>query len=273
MNVYDCHLHSAISFDSSEDMENYIKLAVKNKDQVFITTEHVDLESNLADQRDLVADFEKQKVKLAQMREKYPQIDILFGVEIGWREDIHHRDVELSHSQDFDMVILAVHENVKGGDAFSKLKESANVDVRYDEYLKLCYNAVCAFDNFDTFAHVDYMLRYIGHTDLRNHTEMLTKIFNKVIEKDKCLEINTKLVPHPEAMDRIDYILQLYTSLGGKKVTIGSDGHNMAFYKNGFRDAMKLMDKYGIKEVYGFKGRQPCAVPISLSGGKFYDHN
>ena len=27
MNIYDCHLHSAISFDSSEDMENYIKMA------------------------------------------------------------------------------------------------------------------------------------------------------------------------------------------------------------------------------------------------------
>ena len=273
MNVYDCHLHSAISFDSSEDMENYIRLAVKNKDQIFITTEHVDLESNLASQRDLVADFEKQKETIAKLQQKYPEIEILFGVEIGWREDIHSRDEQLSYSQPFDMVILAVHENVKGGDAFSKLKESANVDVRYDEYLRLCYAAVSSFDNFDTFAHVDYMLRYIGHTDLRNHTEMLTKIFKKVIEKDKCLEINTKLVPHPDAMDRLDYILQLYTSLGGKKVTIGSDGHNTAYYKNGFRDAMKLMDKYGIKEVYGFRQRKGFTIPISLSGGKFYEHN
>lgn len=269
MNVYDCHLHSAISFDSSEDMENYIKLAVKNKDQVFITTEHVDLESNLAQQKDLIADFEKQKIQLAQLQEKYPEIDLLFGVEIGWREDVHHRGCRIAASQPFDMVILAVHENVKGGDAFSKLKESANVDVAYNEYLNLCYNAVAAFDNFDTFAHVDYMLRYIGHTDLRNHTEMLTKIFNKVIEKNKALEINTKLVPAPDAMDRIDYILQLYTSLGGKKVTIGSDGHNVAYYKNGFRDAMKLMDKYGIKEVCGFKQRKEFHIPISLAGGKF----
>lgn len=269
MNVYDCHLHSAISFDSSEDMENYIKLSVKNRDRFFITTEHVDLESNLARQKDLIADFEKQKNQLAQLQEKYPEIDLLFGVEIGWREDVHRRGCEIAASQPFDMVILAVHENAKGGDAFSKLKESANVDVAYDEYLKLCYNAVSSFDNFDTFAHVDYMLRYIGHTDLRKHTEMLTKIFNKIIEKNKALEINTKLVPHPDAMDRIDYILQLYTSLGGKKVTIGSDGHNVAYYKNGFRDAMKLMDKYGIKEVCGFKQRKEFYIPISLAGGKF----
>ena len=85
MNVYDCHLHSAISFDSSEDMENYIKLSVKNRDRFFITTEHVDLESNLARQKDLIADFEKQKNQLAQLQEKYPEIDLLFGVEIGWR--------------------------------------------------------------------------------------------------------------------------------------------------------------------------------------------
>lgn len=269
MNIYDCHLHSAISFDSSEDMENYIKMAVKNKDEFFITTEHVDLESNLAQQRDLIADFDKQQEKLAEMQEKYPDIDLLFGVEIGWREDVHHRAVQISKCKPFDMIILAVHENVKGGDAFSKLKEAANVDVRYNEYLRLCYNAVDSFDNFDTFAHVDYMLRYIGHTDLRKHTEMLTKIFSRVIEKDKALEINTKLVPHPDAMDRIDYILQLYTSLGGKKVTIGSDGHTLAYHKNGFRDTMKLMDKYGIKEVCAYKQRKEFTIPISLAGGKF----
>ncbi len=269
MNVFDCHLHSAISFDSSEDMENYIKIAVKNKDEFFITTEHVDLESNLAQQRDLIADFDKQKEKLDDLQVKYPQINLLFGVEIGWREDVHHRAVQISKSRPFDMVILAVHENVKGGDAFSKLKEAANVDVRYNEYLTLCYNAVSAFDDFDTFAHVDYMLRYIGHTDIKKHTEMLTKIFRKIIEKDKALEINTKLVPHPDAMERIDYILRLYTSLGGKKVTIGSDGHNLAYHKNGFRDTMKLMDKYGINEVCAYRQRKEFTIPISLAGGKF----
>ena len=268
MNIMDCHLHSALSFDSSENMENYIKQAKKNGDRYFITTEHMDLESNLAGGLDLCPAFVIQQNTIKSLAEKY-DINVLFGIEIGWRRDIHERNTEVAKSYPFDMIILAVHENEKGGDAFSTLSEASNVDVAYNRYLELCYDAVSTFDDFDTFAHIDYMLRYIGDTNLANHEELLKKIFLKIIEKNKALEINSKLVPNPVAMERIEYVISLYASLGGKKVTIGSDGHNLAYYKNGFRDTMILLDKYGIKELCQFIGRKEVRVPISLGGGKF----
>ncbi len=268
MNIMDCHLHSALSFDSKEDMENYVKIAVKNGDKYFITTEHMDLESNLGGGRDLHADFRLQEKNISELSEKY-DINILYGIEVGWRRDINDRNLEVVKAHPFDMVILAVHENEKGGQAFSTLSEAGDVDSAYEHYLDLCYNAVSTFPDYDTFAHLDYMLRYIGHTDLRRHEAKIRKIFYTLIEKDKALEINSKLVPAPQAMERIEYIISLYTSMGGKKVTLGSDGHNTAYYKNGFRDTMVLLDKYGIKELSQFIGRKEVKVPISLSGGKF----
>lgn len=267
MNIMDCHLHSALSFDSSESMENYVKIARKNGDKYFITTEHMDLESNLAGGVDLCAAFVIQEKTIKDLSKKY-DMNILYGIEIGWRRDIHERNCLVPREHPFDMVILAVHENEKGGQAFSTLSESYDVDTAYAHYLDLCYDAVDMFDDFDTFAHVDYMLRYIGHTDMAKHRERLTKIFTRLIEKDKALEINSKLVPAPEAMERIEYIVSLYASLGGRKVTIGSDGHNTAYYKNGFRDTMKVLDKYGIRELSQFIARKEVKVPISLAGGK-----
>lgn len=268
MNIMDCHLHSAFSFDSSESMENYIKIAHKNGDKYFITTEHMDLESNLAGGQDLCAALVLQEKAIKELSAKY-DMNVLYGIEIGWRRDIHERNCEIARAHPFDMIILAVHENEKGGQAFSTLSEMGNVDTAYAHYLDLCYDAVSSFDNFDTFAHVDYMLRYIGHTDMAKHRERLEKIFGVLIEKNKALEINSKVVPSPEAMERIEYIVSLYTSMGGKKVTIGSDGHNVAYYKNGFRDTMKILDKYGIKEICQYVGRREVKVPISLAGGKF----
>ena len=43
MKLFDCHVHSSLSFDSNEPMENYVRKAVADGDEYFITTEHADL--------------------------------------------------------------------------------------------------------------------------------------------------------------------------------------------------------------------------------------
>ena len=109
---------------------------------------------------------------------------------------------------------------------------------------------------------MDYVLRYIGHTDLEKHKEKLTQLFCTLISQNKALEINTKQLPDPQAEQRIEYILQLYTSLGGKKLTIGSDAHSVPVYKNGFDTVIGLMKKYGINQVYIYKQRKEIAIAI-----------
>ena len=63
-------------------------------------------------------------------------------------------------------------------------------------------------------------------------------------------------------MERIDYILSLYTQLGGQKLTIGSDAHSVPVYKNAFGDVIKLIKKYDINQVYVYKQRKAIAISI-----------
>lgn len=260
MNLFDCHLHSDFSFDSSENMENYIKKVKKNGDKYFITTEHMDLESNF-NHTDIIPNFDLQQKKINELSQKY-DMNILFGIEVGWRSDIHKRNMEIVRKYPFDMVILSIHESNEFDVSFPEFRQNKTTDECYNEYLELAYNAVSAFDDFDTFAHIDYVLRYIGNTDLSKHKEMLRKIFSVLIEKDKALEINTKLVPQPDAMARIEYIIRLYTSMGGKKVTIGSDAHYVKAHKNGFEETIELLKKYGIDHTYVFIGRKGIKIKI-----------
>lgn len=253
MNVYDCHLHSDMSIDSREDMENYIRLAVESGDKYFITTEHANIIPDKADPYRHMVPIETIKAKTDEMRQKYAdKIDVLFGIEIGWMEAVHDFEIQFSHNYPFDMIILALHGRPAGD----------TVDQRFDNYLADCCKAAATFGNYDTFAHVDYVLRYIGHTSLEKHTERLTQLFNILISQGKALEINTKQVPDPQALERIDCMLKLYTSLGGQKLTIGSDGHSLPMYKNGFDLVIPLIRKYGINQVYIYKGRKEIPVAI-----------
>ena len=261
MNVIDCHVHSDLSFDSREPMENYVKQAARQGDKYFITTEHFDLESHVMGGEDIAADLDRQQRMLEELNAKYP-VKVLFGVEIGWRKSIHNRDVAVSLSKPFDMIILSVHETDYADVATPLFSQGKTTDQCYNEYLDCVINAINSFDNFDTFAHIDYVLRYVGHTDLSKHKQKLEQIFKMLIERGKALEINTKVIHDPQAVERMKYIVGLYASVGGKKITLGSDAHTADKYKNGFELVIETLKANNINSVCGYVGRKEIVVQI-----------
>ncbi len=261
MKLWDTHVHSDLSMDSREPMELYVKKAAEAGEEYFITTEHLDLESHLFDGDDIAPDFERQKEIIHRLNQKYP-IKVLWGIEIGWRKDIHRRNAEISRKYPFDMIILSVHETDYSDVSFPGYKNGRTTDECYDEYLGLIINAITEFDNFDTLAHIDYVLRYVGDTDLSRHSEKLTQIFRLLISKGKGLEINTKIFPRQESVRRREEIVKMYTSAGGTKFTIGSDRHSVKAYKNGFETVKQILIKYGIDSVYTFINRKEQKISL-----------
>ena len=160
------------------------------------------------------------------------------------------------------MVILSLHETEYADVSYPDYMRGRTVDRCYEEYLSLIAQAIESFDNFDTFAHIDYLLRYIGDTDLSRHTESLTRVFNLLIEKGKAMEINTKVFPQPESVRRAEELVALYTSLGGRKITLGSDGHDITKHKNGFDQVIKMLKKYGIDSLCVYIGRKEYNIKI-----------
>ena len=261
MKFWDCHVHSALSFDSTEPMENYVKKAAQAGDEYFITTEHADLESHILDGGDILADLDRQRRLIEKLSAEYP-VKVLYGIEAGWRRDIHHRIKAIVESRPFDMVILSIHETEYADVSYPDYMRGRTVDQCYEEYLALAAEAIESFDNFDTFAHLDYLLRYIGDTDLSRHTESLSRIFRLLIEKGKAVEINTKMFPQPESVRRAEELLALYVSLGGRRITIGSDAHTADRHRNGFDTVIALLKKYNIDRVSVYIGRKEYKVPL-----------
>ena len=261
MNVIDCHVHTDLSFDSREPMENYVRNAALNGDEYFITTEHFDLEIRIMDGEDIAADLDRQQQIIKELNEKYP-VKVLLGVEIGWKPSIHNRDVAVAASLPFDMILLSLHETDEADVATEEFRRGKTVDQCYDEYLDCIIEAINAFDNFDVFTHIDYILRYVGHTDLSHHKEKLTTVFKLLMEKGKCLEINTKTFPDPQAQERMEYLVKLYAALGGNSITLGSDAHFANKHKNGLDQVIDCLKRNGINHVCAFIGRNEIHIPV-----------
>ena len=54
----------------------------------------------------------------------------------------------------------------------------------------------------------------------------------------------------------MEYIVSLYTSLGGKKITLGSDAHQVSRHKNGFDKVIATLKAVGIDSVCVFVDRK-----------------
>ncbi len=260
MKIIDCHVHSDLSFDSEEPMENYIRMACSKGQNLFLTTEHLDLDC-YTEGFSIVPDFNRQQKLLKSLGEKYG-IKTLFGVEIGYREDLLSENDKTVKLYPFDFVILSVHEAPDPLCPRPWARAEVSADEGYSLYLSLVLDAVSFTDDFDSLGHIDYPLRYIGHADPENHREFLEKIFRILVEKDKSLELNTKIFPDGDAVRRAEYIFSFYRSLGGRRITLGSDCHSVKKMGNCFDKACDILKNCGFTEICIYIDRTPVEVKL-----------
>ena len=115
--LHDQHCHTSFSLDSKASIEEYYKIALKNKTKYFITTEHIEFDS-VYNKIDWTVDYEELKYTLNYLKDKYKTITPLLGVELGYRKD-HLQDQNLRFLQDLTYLLnglfdsLALHQEVE----------------------------------------------------------------------------------------------------------------------------------------------------------------
>ena len=257
MILHDQHMHSHYSEDSKEELKNYLDLAVKVKCSYFMTCEHVDFDPP-SFEYSWIADFKALKEECKSLIPLYPNINFLYGIELGYRAD-HLDDMQkMLNDNTFDLVQLSVHDD-SINDYY--LKESF-MDTYNDlnKYFDKIYEAICTFSDYDVLSHFDYgfkTARIVNpDEDIKLYEDKLKKIFNKLIELDKPLEINAKVQSTINDDNYLYYILNLYYSLGGRKLTLSSDAHKAQFYRYNFDKYMKMIKDAGFKYLCYFIKRE-----------------
>ncbi len=227
MYLVDYHCHSEYSFDSKTKLEDVIRNAVKKGLKEVCITDHFDYGTEYY--RDI--DFLQYEKELLILKEKYKdKILVKFGIEIGL-DMITLKDIQpILKGIPFDFRLASTHDINYIGPHQDIFWQGLSRVEGYRKYFEAMYNTVKVYEDFDSFGHLDYVVRYGPYKDIgfkyNEVSDILEETMKLLIHKGKGIEINTSGIRkgldefHPNKE-----ILKRYFELGGEIITLGSDGH------------------------------------------------
>ena len=254
--------------DSTANMEDSVRQAIKQNLKSICFTDHVDFESTL-NKIDFVFRTSDYFKELNRLKYRYrDEIEVLAGVEIGIQAHLSERYDKFIEDNPFDFVIMSIH-SVAGEDIYlddyALGKDPLEACL---EYYRTMLDCVKAYSNFDVLGHIDFIDRYFESKDhipdFKEYKDILAEIFQVLIDKGKGIELNTSGYRkdigtfHPKTP-----ILELYRDLGGEIITIGSDAHRPEDVGADFRLGEKLLGELGFKYIYVFKERKKFPIDIT----------
>ena len=251
--MFDQHVHSSFSFDSNEDLENYINVS-NNSD--IITTEHLDFENPIINYKDSSIDYLKYVGQIKNLNKKYSN-KFFSGIEIGYTQKTEKRIEEFLKDKNFNLKLLSIHQNGIY-DYMCLNKKIISLDALIKEYFEQMIQALESSIKFNVLAHFEYGLRMIDISiiEFDNLASVsLNKIIELIVKKEIAFEVNTKSMYKYKKENLYNYMIEKYIKKGGRLFTLGSDAHNIKDYAYKFDEARKFLLDRNIKEIILFKDK------------------
>lgn len=268
----DCHMHSHYSADSSASMTSMIESALCKGLKIICFTEHMDydyppevIDGELCH---FEVDMPAYRKELFELKNRYKsQIEILYGIELGLMPYLAPRYQDFVSKYDFDYIIGSSHL-VNGQDPYYPEYFQNRTEAQgYRDYFETIPQNLAAFKDFDSYGHIDYVVRY-GPNRNEDYTyekyhDILDTILKGLIDAGKALEVNTGGYkkglgqPHPQTD-----VLKRYKELGGELITFGADAHGPEHIADGFAQAEEILKDIGFKYYAVYKQRKPVMYKL-----------
>ena len=251
--MFDQHVHSNFSFDSNEELENYVNVSNKND---IVTTEHLDFANPIINYEDSSINYLKYIEEIDSLNKKYSNI-FFSGIEIGYTPNSEKRIEDFLKDKNFNLKLLSIHQNGLY-DYMCVNKKLISLEALIQEYFEQMIQALESSIEFNVLAHFEYGIRIIdiSVTDFDSlASKFLHKIIELIIKKEIAFEVNTKSMYKYKKENLYSYMIEKYLKKGGKLFTLGSDAHNIKDYAYKFDEARKFLLARNAKEIILFKDK------------------
>ena len=251
--MFDQHVHSNFSFDSNEDLENYINVSNKND---IVTTEHLDFANPIINYEDSSIEYLKYIEEITSLNKKYSN-KFFSGIEIGYTPNSEKKIEDFLKDKNFNLKLLSIHQNGLY-DYMCVNKKLISLEALIQEYFEQMIQALESSIEFNVLAHFEYGIRIVD-ISVADFDSLASKFLNKIIEliikKEIAFEVNTKSMYKYKKENLYSYMIEKYLKKGGKLFTLGSDAHNIKDYAYKFDDARKFLLARNVKEIILFKDK------------------
>ena len=251
--MFDQHVHSNFSFDSNEELENYINVSNKND---IVTTEHLDFANPIINYEDSSINYLKYIEEIDSLNKKYSN-KFFSGIEIGYTPNSEKRIEDFLKDKNFNLKLLSIHQNGLF-DYMCVNKKLISLEALIQEYFEQMIQALESSIEFNVLAHFEYGIRIvdISVTDFDSlASKFLNKIIELIVKKEIAFEVNTKSMYKYKKENLYSYMIEKYLKKGGKLFTLGSDAHNIKDYAYRFDEARKFLLARNVKEIILFKDK------------------
>lgn len=256
--MFDYHLHSNVSFDSTCPPEDIVREAERQGLSEICFTDHYDFNDIPTGNHDF---FTLEDYAAAYDHISSEALKVRRGVEFGMTPWNMRELSELTSRRRFDFVIGSVHY-VGGHDPYNKEFWMINgIDTGFEKYLLQTLECVKAHDSFDVLGHLTYVCKSDHsptHEPLcyEDYSDVCDEIMKILVSKGKGMEINTSGVIKVGDYLPSRAFIKRFRELGGEIVTVGSDSHNTERVGQYIDGALEI-----VKDVFGyvctFEDRKP----------------
>ncbi|MFV0561329.1 MAG: histidinol-phosphatase HisJ family protein [Enterococcus sp.] len=268
----DYHVHSDYSDDSWYLMEDVVKDAIELGLEEICFTDHVDYgvkedwlptDTFLPGKNKIVKNvhYERYFAELEKLSTQYKgRLTIKKGMEFGMQVPTIPQFQKLFDTYAFDFILLSVHQINNQEFWTGEFQKGATPKESYERYYEELYQLVQKYDDFSVLAHMDLIRRYIDKEvdNFEENKDIITKILEKVIQKNKGIELNTSSTRYGvNGLTPSRKILELYYQLGGKIITIGSDSHKPEHLAFAIKEGQKLLKEIGFTQFCTFDRMRP----------------
>ncbi len=263
----DYHLHSNHSMDGKQTLEEICERALALGLEEICITDHI--EPHHPDPRaDIPPVFPAWLAEIASVREKYPQLVLCQGIEIGDNAPYREEILATLDALPLDFRLLSLHlvDNV---DPFDPAYfEGKTQEQAYRRYVECRVESILNFKEYDAAAHLGYVGKFAPYPPesrplrYRHAPDEMDAMFRYMAENGKALEINASGLRATDSPIPGTDIIRRFLELGGEFFTFGSDAHKTEHIYLHVETAKELARSCGARWQVSFRQRKPCAYAL-----------
>jgi len=267
----DAHVHTDQSPDADVPIDVYAALALERNIPELAITDHVDFAPGAPAYGFVHFNDRERVVREAAERWAPRGVQIRFGVEITY-DSRYEADIRESlQTRKYDYAIGSIH--VYKDSPYAKGNVAAWMDGKSLPEIVAPYfaevTAAARSGLFDTIGHLDFVKRNlvprIQPDELTRAPELYEPVLRALIEAGAALEVNTSGLrqqakeTYPNAT-----IVALFRSLGGQRVTAGSDAHRADWLAWGLEEGYRILAERGYEELLFRRGVDQPQVGVRI---------